>query len=93
MTMRCDIGLIDVARRARGIGDGFAVIVLPAYLAAAGYDPVAIGGILTAALLGTAALTLTVGAIASRYDLRTLMVAGAALMVATGASFPDKVAV
>jgi MFS family permease len=89
MTMRSDIWLIYVGRGVRGIGDGFAVIVLPAYLAAAGYDPVAIGAILTAALLGTAALTLAVGAIASRYDLRTLMVAGAALMVATGLAFAN----
>jgi MFS family permease len=89
MTRQPDIGLIYVARGVRGIGDGFAVIVLPAYLAASGYDPVAIGAILTAALLGTAALTLTVGAIASRYDLRTLMVAGAALMVATGLAFAN----
>jgi MFS family permease len=89
MTRQPDIGLIYVARGMRGVGDGFAVIVLPAYLAANGYDPVAIGAILTAALLGTAALTLTVGAIASRYDLRTLMMAGAALMVATGLAFAN----
>jgi len=89
MAMRSDIRLIYVGRGVRGMGDGFAVIVLPAYLAAAGYDPVAIGVILTAALLGTAALTLGVGAIASRHDLRTLMLAGAALMVATGLAFAN----
>lgn len=89
MTMRSDIRLIYAGRGVRGIGDGFAVIVLPAYLAAAGYDPVAIGAILTAALLGTAALTLGGGAIASRHDLRTLMLAGAALMVATGLAFAN----
>src|ERR1051326_3781447 len=81
--MRSDISLIFVGRGVRGIGDGFAVIVLPAYLSAAGYDTVVIGAILTAALLGTAALTLTVGAIATRYDLRTLMLAGATLMAVT----------
>jgi len=89
MAMRSEIFLLYVGRGVRGIGDGFAVIVLPAYLSAAGYDPVAIGAILTAALLGTAALTLTVGAIAPRYDLRTLMMAGAALMVATGLAFAN----
>jgi MFS family permease len=89
MAMRSDIVLLYVGRGVRGIGDGFAVIVLPAYLATAGYDPVAIGAILTAALLGTAALTLGVGAIAPRYDLRTLMIVGASLMVATGLAFAN----
>ena len=89
MAMRSDIALLYIGRGVRGIGDGFAVIVLPAYLTAAGYDPVAIGAILTAALLGTAALTLSVGAIAPRYDLRTLMIVGAALMVATGFAFAN----
>jgi hypothetical protein len=74
----------------RGIGDGFAVIVLPAYLPALSYDPVAIGAILTAALLGTAALTLGVGVIASRHDLRTLTLLGAALMAATGLAFANE---
>src|ERR1051326_1564748 len=87
--MRSDISLIFVGRGVRGIGDGFAVIVLPAYLSAAGYDTVVIGAILTAALLGTAALTLTVGAIATRYDLRTLMLAGATLMAVTGVAFAN----
>jgi len=87
--MRSDIWLIFVGRGVRGIGDGFAVIVLPAYLSAAGYDTVVIGAILTAALLGTAALTLTVGAIATRYDLRTLMLAGATLMAVTGVAFAN----
>jgi MFS family permease len=89
MVMRSEIALIFVGRGVRGIGDGFAVIVLPAYLSALGYNPVAIGAILTAALLGTAALTLTVGAIATRYDLRTLMLAGATLMAATGIAFAN----
>ena len=40
------------------------------------------------ALLGTAVLTLTVGLIAPRHDLRRLLTAGAILMVATGVAFP-----
>jgi MFS family permease len=89
MTMRTDISLLYVARGVRGIGDGFATIVLPAYLTAIGFDPVAIGIILTATLLGTAMLTLGVGTIAARYDLRTLMLLGAALMAATGLAFAN----
>ena len=64
----------------RGFGDGFAIIILPAYLTAIGYDPVQIGIVATASLLGTALLTLGIGAIAARHDLRTLLLAGAGLM-------------
>ncbi|MBV8835308.1 MAG: MFS transporter [Alphaproteobacteria bacterium] len=83
-----DILLLYAARAARGFGDGFAVILLPAYLAAIGFTPVGIGFIATAALLGTALLTLGVGLIAPRHDLRNLLLAGAGLMVATGLAFP-----
>ena len=67
-----------LARGLRGFGDGFATIILPAYLTAIGYDPIAIGVVLTASLLGTAMFTLAIGAIAPRHDLRTLMLGGAA---------------
>ena len=63
----------------RGFGDGFAIIILPAYLSALGYDPMQTRhhrG--TASLLGTALLTLGVGLIAPRHDLRTLLLLGAA---------------
>ena len=41
--MRSTVLLLYVARAARGFGDGFAIIVLPAYLVAIGFDPVAVG--------------------------------------------------
>jgi MFS family permease len=81
--------LLYTARGVRGFGDGFAIIVLPAYLSAIGYDPVQIGIVATASLLGTALLTLAIGTIASRYDLRTLLLLGAGLMAATGLAFPQ----
>jgi MFS family permease len=77
------------ARAARGFGDGFAAIVLPAYLLEIGFDPFQIGLVATAALLGSAATTLTIGFLAPRYDLRTLLLACAALMVATGVVLPN----
>ena len=43
----------------------------------------------TASLLGTALLTLGIGLIAPRYDLRTLLLFGAGLMAATGLAFPN----
>jgi MFS family permease len=77
------------ARALRGFGDGFAIIILPAYLSALGHDAAAVGVVAAASLLGTAALTLAVGMIAPRHDLRNLMLVGAALMAATGVAFPN----
>src|SRR6188508_705456 len=88
MTTPSSILLLYSARGVRAFGDGFAIIVLPAYLTAIGYDPVQIGIVATASLLGTALMTLAVGSIASRFDLRTLLLAGACLMACTGLVFP-----
>lgn len=82
------IPLLYAARGLRGIGDGFAIIILPAYMTALGYGAVAVGLVATASLLGTALLTLIVGWIAPRYDLRALLICGAVLMAATGIAFP-----
>ena len=89
MTIPRNILLLYAARGVRGFGDGFATITLPAYLIAIGYDPVRIGLVVAASLLGTAVLTLAIGAIAPRYDLRTLMLLGALLMILTGLAFPN----
>ena len=86
--MPSDVQTLYFARSLRGLGDGFATIILPAYLTAIGYDPIAIGIVLTASLLGTAIFTLAIGAIAPRHDLRTLMLGGALLIVFTGLAFP-----
>src|SRR5260370_14202795 len=83
------IALLYAARGLRGFGDGFAIIILPAYMAALGYDAIAIGLVATASLLGTALLTLIVGWMAPRHDLRALMLLGAGLMMATGLAFPN----
>jgi MFS family permease len=77
------------ARAARGFGDGFAAIILPAYLLEIGFDPLQIGLVATAALLGSAATTLAIGFLAPRYHLRTLLLACAALMVVTGIAIPS----
>jgi len=81
---RSDIVLLLVARGIRGFGDGFAAIVLPAYLTAIGFGTVEIGIVAAASLLGSALFTLGVGILAPRYELRHLLIAGAALMAATG---------
>ena len=81
---RSDILLLLVARGIRGFGDGFAAIVLPAYLVAIGFGTVEIGIVAAASLLGSALLTLGVGVVAPRHELRHLLIAGAVLMAATG---------
>ena len=84
---RRNIVLLYAARAARGLGDGFAVIILPAYLAEIGFDAFQIGLVATAALLGTAIATLAVGVLGARHDLRNLLLVGASLMAATGFAF------
>src|SRR5204862_5154681 len=74
------IPLLYTARGLRAFGDGFAIIILPAYMTALGYDAIAVGIVATASLLGTALLTLIVGWIAPRYDLRALLICGAGLI-------------
>ncbi|HKU06198.1 MAG TPA: MFS transporter [Bradyrhizobium sp.] len=83
------IALLYAARALRGFGDGFAIIILPAYMTALGFDAVAVGIVATASLLGTALLTLVIGWIAPRFDLRALLLSGAALMTGTGLAFPN----
>ena len=82
------ISYLYAARSVRAFGDGFAVIILPAYLLAIGFDAVAVGLIATASLLGSALSTLAVGFFAARFDLRTLLIAGAILMLLTGLILP-----
>jgi MFS family permease len=84
MPIRSDVFLLYAARAARGFGDGFAVIILPAYLSAIGFSPFQVGIVATAALVGTAAITLAIGFIAARRDLRALMILGAIVMALTG---------
>ena len=86
---QADVVNLYAARAARGFGDGFAAIILPAYLLEVGFNPLQIGLVATAALLGSAATTLAIGFLAPRYHLRTLLLACAALMVVTGIAIPS----
>jgi MFS family permease len=89
VSARADVVYLYAARAARGFGDGFAAIILPAYLLEIGFGPFQIGLVATAALLGSAATTLAIGFLAPRYHLRTLLLACAALMVVTGIAIPS----
>ncbi|ANM05490.1 major facilitator superfamily protein [Rhizobium phaseoli] len=72
------------ARALRDFGDGFVTILLPVYLLALGFSPLQVGVLATASLLGSALLTIAVGILGVRHDLRRLLLAAACLMVATG---------
>jgi MFS family permease len=73
-----------LARALRGAADGFASLVLVAYLESLGFSTVAIGALVTAALLGSAGLTLAVGLAGARLRERAVLFAASALMLATG---------
>jgi MFS family permease len=79
--------LLLAARTLRDFGDGFVAVLLPVYLAALGFSALQVGVIATAALLGSALLTLATGVLGARYDHRRLLLAAASLMAATGVAF------
>jgi hypothetical protein len=61
MKATSEVFYLYAARAARGFGDGFAAIILPAYLIEIGFNPFEIGVVAAAALLGSAVLTLAIG--------------------------------
>jgi predicted MFS family arabinose efflux permease len=77
------------ARAVRAFADGLVSVLLPAYLTALGFSAAQIGGIVTATLLGSAALTLALGLRAHRGAPRTLLLGACALMFATGIAFAN----
>ena len=75
------------ARAVRDFGDGFIAVLLPVYLLELGLGPLQVGMVATAALLGSALLTIAIGFLGARYDHRRLLLAAAGLMMATGVAF------
>jgi MFS family permease len=82
-----DASVVLLARGVRAFGDGFISILLPVYLLSLGFNALEIGGVATATLVGSAALTLLVGFITHRFGARRLLVSAALLMAATGIAF------
>lgn len=78
---------VVVARTLRGFADGFVSVLLAQYLVGLGLSPFEVGAIVTATLLGSAALTLAFGLNAHRTGLTGLLVAACVLMAATGLGF------
>jgi len=82
-----DAARVLAARAVRGFADGFVSVALASHLEHLGFSAFEIGAIVTATLLGSAALTLGVGLMAQRFAPRRVLLASAALMLATGLGF------
>ncbi|HJZ88608.1 MAG TPA: MFS transporter, partial [Polyangia bacterium] len=82
-----DARVLLLTRGLRGFADGVVSILLASYLTQLGFSPIAVGAIVTGTLLGSAALTITVGLLAHRIGTRRLLMAAALLMVSTGLGF------
>ena len=74
-------------RGLRAFGDGYVSLLLPVYLLSLGLTPFQVGVVATGTLLGSGVLTLLVGLHAHRFRSRTLLLAAATLMTATGVGF------
>ncbi|HEX7220220.1 MAG TPA: MFS transporter, partial [Burkholderiales bacterium] len=62
-------------------------MLLPVYLTALGLSAFDVGVVATLALFGSALLTLAAGFLAARYDVRGLLLACSAMMIATGLAY------
>jgi MFS family permease len=76
-----------LAKGLRAFADGYVSLLLPVYLLELGYSPLEVGLLATVTLLGSGVLALGVGLQAYRFHYRTLLLAAAALMAATGVGF------
>ena len=74
-------------RALRGFADGLVSVLLATHLAALGLSAAQVGAVVTATLLGSAALTLAVGLGGGRVAERSVLLAAALLMFATGLGF------
>ena len=59
------------------------------YLSALGFTPLEIGAVISATLLGSAALTLAVGLFARRFSPRSILLGASVLMLGTGLGFAE----
>jgi MFS family permease len=75
------------ARGARGFVDGLVSVVLAADLSRRGFSAFEVGVLVTAALLGSALLTLAVGLLGHRLREAAVLSASTALMLGTGLGF------
>lgn len=79
--------LLLLGRGIRAFVDGYVAVLLPAYLLALGLEPVHVGLLSTATLLGSALMTLLVGAWGHRLHGAHLLRTAAIVMTLTGLAF------
>ncbi|OFX32513.1 MAG: hypothetical protein A2Z07_02975 [Armatimonadetes bacterium RBG_16_67_12] len=79
--------MILAARGIRTFAYGFQSVLLGIYLRQVGFAPWQVGAVLTATLLGSAALTALFTGTADRYGRRRMLEISAAFMAASGAAF------
>jgi MFS family permease len=82
-----DAARLVAARALRGFADGFVSVYLAQYLHLLGLSAFQVGAVVTATLLGSAALTLAVGLVAHRLAPRRILFGATALMIATAVGF------
>lgn len=75
------------ARGLRALIDGLVAVILPGYLLAKGLDTFQVGAVITATLLGSAAVTLLIGLRGGHIPRRRLLQLIAGLMILTGVAF------
>jgi MFS family permease len=85
--MNRDAPVIFSARALRGFADGAVSVLLASHLSNIGFSPAQIGAVVTATLLGSAALTLGLGLLADRLRRREVLLGASFLMLGTGLAF------
>ena len=86
-TASADAARLIATRGARAFADGIASVLLASYLTRLGFTPLQVGAIVTATLLGSAALMLAVGLAGHRWRRKAILLGASALMFATGLGF------
>jgi len=76
-----DMGWLFAGRAIRSFSQAFFVVVVPLYIAAAGYSTLRVGALLSVAAAGSAAFVVLIGINADRYGRRRIMLGLAALSV------------
>ena len=87
MDLKRSARLLLTTKAIRGYGDGFTALLLPVYLTSLGLSAFQVGLVATAAMLGSAILTLGVGLAGHRVSARGLLMVSCLLMLATGLAF------
>src|SRR3954468_15418517 len=82
-----DAARLVTTRALRGLADGAVSVVLASYLERLGFSPFQVGTLVTATLLGSAALTLGIGLLGHRIERRRILLSACGLMIVTGLAF------